>query len=88
MDKLGELKGKLEELYNATEPPQREEEKEVDIEEEPEIEIEAKQEEDKIDIEIREPEKEKIKSKIEIDAKKLVRDILREKLDKAKGKIG
>jgi len=91
MDKLGDLKEKLEELYNATEPPAREEEKEIEIEE-PEINIDK--DGDKIDINIDHvdgddiTQKAKTQSKIEIDVKKLAREIYQEKLDKAKGKIG
>jgi len=92
MDKLGELKSKLEELYNATEPPTREEEKEIEIEEPLQIVIEQKEDEieedDDVDWKTEKEPKEKDKSKIEIDIKELARNILREKLDKAKGKVG
>jgi len=89
MDKLGELSGRLEELYNATEPVAREEEKEIEIEE-PEINIDKNG--DKIDINIEPVDgndiTQKTKNTIEIDVKKLAREIYQEKLDKAKGKIG
>jgi len=91
LDIWAELKSKLEELYNATEPPAREEEKEIEIEEPREVDmdlskIKAGQNGDVINIDTNVDDKDS--PKIEIDIKKLARNALKERLDKAKGKIG